>query len=276
MDARKFRVEFRSLFRILFGHGSKILAQQHACGKQIRRRGIGGHTKHSRKSSTSVRVILGLQVTNTKDVRGIYVGARIPSLYFFERGDRFCRTSREVIRKPHQLYRFVVAGIFLQRFLKACRSLQVIAFPVVGNTDLAHYPSPRRLRGGNALQQRERLIVFSLLHQKRGSRQAGILRCRRCALRKPIFFGRDLRSRQAYRQRAAQRQSASQQTMRIKSKQRHVVLPGNNYNTLSAKKRGSPPWRTPRRGGWGVLVLVRKRNAVQTSGAASTCCFRCW
>src|SRR5439155_1750622 len=80
----------------------------------------------------------------------------------------------------HQLNRFAISRIFLQRLLEARHGFQKIALFVISDADCAHDSAPRGLRCGNVLKESQRFVVFPLLHQPRGLLHAGVPRCRGC------------------------------------------------------------------------------------------------
>ena len=121
------------LFARILRRPGQILAQQHARGEEIRRRGIGRDAEHFRESAASLWIVFGLDVADAEDVGGIDVGVGKPGLHFLSAGIASLGRPARYAERPRSCVDSASFGFSCLRFLQSSDGFEVVAFFVVGD-----------------------------------------------------------------------------------------------------------------------------------------------
>ena len=112
MRQRKPGIECDSFFAVFLGDGAEVESKQQTRREEIRGGGIGRDLKHFCEGGAGVGIIFGLDVSDSEDVGGVYAGAGIPGLDFFEIGNGFGVFSGKIEREAGELSGLFVIRIF--------------------------------------------------------------------------------------------------------------------------------------------------------------------
>src|SRR6266404_3711473 len=165
MREGKFGIEGGSLLGVLFGNGIELLPEQHARREEITGRRVFRHVEHSCERFTSLGIILGLDVADAENVRGVDVSAGIPGLHSLQQRNGIGWMAAQIIRKPEQLRGLVVAGIGYRGFLQIFNSFGVVALLVMSGPEFQVEPLQTRVAGFERMQFGDGVVEFALLDQ---------------------------------------------------------------------------------------------------------------